>query len=395
MSGLTEDQVSAIRKQADIYGLPQAFVLGIVEKESAGHVFWTINGKHVPAIRPEGHYFYRLLSGAQRTEAMNKGLAAKKAGTVHVPGKYEAVYAMFNRMVAINKEVACQSISMGIGQVMGAHYQKLGYASAQDMFKHCCAGLDGQVEVMLRFITASPSLTRAAQTLDYTAFAKGYNGPGYKKNRYDTLLKQHTEKWQGKEAGAMAVEAHAGSERERIEALGFATVEEFQEHHGLSVDGKIGPLTRGKLRDVERANRKAKRAPAAASGAVAAGGASTAVVTFGATELSDLVDKAHQGTQLLVQSESNVQTGAGLLNGLGGKAAQAQQVIEQAHDKMQMAQAAFEKSAPYLAKIQAIMHAAPMIVGVIAASTTVAALLYGGFYVYRLWKYREEDDAED
>jgi peptidoglycan hydrolase-like protein with peptidoglycan-binding domain len=394
MSGLTESQVATIRKQADVYGLPQAFVLGIVEKESAGHVFWTVNGKQVPPIRPEGHYFYKYLTGAKRNEAMTKGLAAKKAGTVHVPGAYSAVYAMFARMVAIDPEVACMSISMGIGQVMGAHFKKLGYSSATEMYRHCCTGLDGQVEIMLRFITADKALTHAAQTLDYAAFAKGYNGPGYRRNNYDVLLRQHTEKWQGKSAGALAVEAHVGNYAERITALGFGSVEEFQEHHGLTVDGVIGPLTRGKLKDVERANRKAVRAPAAASGAVAAGGASTAVVTFGVTELSDLVDKARQGSTLLQQGETNVQVGANMLNGIGGKAQQAQQVIEQAQDKIQAAQQAFEKSAPYLAKIQAIMHAAPLIVGVMAATVFVAAACYGGFYVYRLWKFKDEDNDD-
>jgi peptidoglycan hydrolase-like protein with peptidoglycan-binding domain len=383
-----------IRKQADVYGLPQAFVLGIIEKESAGHVFWTVGGKQVPPIRPEGHYFYKYLTGAKRTEAMQKGLAAKKAGTVHVPGKYEAVYAMFNRMVMIDPEVACMSISMGIGQVMGAHFRTLGYSSATEMYRHCCTGLEGQVEIMLRFITADKVLTKAAQTLDYTTFAKGYNGPGYRRNNYDVLLRQYTEKWQGKQAGVLAVEAVAGNYAERIKALGFSTVEEFQEHHGLTVDGRIGPLTRGKLKDVERANRKAIRAPAAASGAVAAGGASTAVVTFGVTEISDLVDKAKQGSTLLRQGEQNVHAGATMLDGIGGRAQQAQQVIEQAQDKIQAAQQAFEKSAPYLAKIQAIMHAAPLIVGVMAATVCVAAAMYGGWYAYRIWKYKDEDDDD-
>lgn len=342
--GLTKDQESVCREQADKYGLPQAFVLGIVEKESAGRVFWTVGSKRLPAIRPEGHYFYRLLSGAERAKAVSQGLAAQKAGKVHVPGKAEAVYRMFQRMVAINPTAAVQSISIGIGQVMGEHAERLGYPSPQAMYKRACDGIEGQVEIMLRFIMADKRLVKAVRLLDYKTFARIYNGPGYRKNQYDTLLKRYVEKWLGKFAPGGSPEcAH-------IASLGFQSVEEFQEHYGLEPDGIVGPLTRAKIDEAVKAGKKQAKAPVVAPAAVAAGSGSIAVATVGASSMLPSLDT--------IQGHAET------------------------------AQAALERLSPVLSTVRTMAHAMPVLAAVLACVAAAGA-------AYALWRWHQAKLIEE
>lgn len=281
---LTLEQQTVIRKQADLYGIPQAFVLGIIDKESAGNLFWKIGNQNVPAIRPEGHYFYKYLSGTARTKAIQMDLASPKQGGVHVPAKWSAVYAMFQRMIAIDRNAAMMSISMGVGQVMGANHEDCGYPDAESMWKRACSGIEGQVEIMLRFIAHNPKLLKAAQTFQYTTFAKIYNGPGYKRNRYDTELKQHVERWQGKR------EAVVTPTQDTIKKLGFPTVEAFQENYGLNPDGKIGPLTKNAVQEITRSIEANTWGPM--KGAIATGGIGgvIGVATDGVDKLQNILD---------------------------------------------------------------------------------------------------------
>lgn len=340
---LSNTQVQSLRTLADQYGLPHAFVLGIVDKESAGSVFWLVGGKQVPAIRIEGHYFYRLLKGAERQLAVKRGLAAPKAGAVKNPNKSDDRYRMFMRMAQINPEIAAQSISMGIGQVMGEHAVRLGYKDARDMYAKCCESFAAQVEIMLRFIKADKKLVTYAKARNYAGFARRYNGPKYKQNRYDTELKKFVERWDGKLGLSRA--ADTSGEAGRIAALGFGSVEEFQSHHGLDDDGIIGPLTREALVEAETAGKKALARPAQTSAILAGAGAAGTVANEALSQLSGAVEQAQ---------------------------AQAGALREQ-----------FDTFAPMLATARSVMQAMPSVLFTVTATVCVAAACYAVYSWYK------------
>lgn len=288
---LDKSQQAAIRTAAAYYSIPADFALGVIDKESAGRALYSVNGAQLPAIRIEGHYFYKRLNEKDKRIAIESGLAAKKAGAVKNPNTMSARYAMLERMVAINKEAAYESISIGIGQIMGAHYKSLGFKFASDMFE-AAKSFDGQVKQMFGFIAADPRLLKATQNHAYKTFAKIYNGPAAKES-YWIELEKFVVSWGNKRS---ADENPIPAQREwvqRIQALGFDTVMEFQQSRSIKVDGIIGKITREHVELAEQEVAKRKREPIEAAGRI--GGAAIAVGTAAvATDNPDTVINAVQ-----------------------------------------------------------------------------------------------------
>jgi len=152
---LSEDDIIAFSKANN---LEIAIVKAVNEIESNGKGF-LVHGR--PRILFEGHVFWRQLTEkgldpksfvnsrtsdilySKWTKKHYKGGAGeytrleKASGMSDAPEVHDAAYA---------------SASWGAFQIMGYHYKQLGYAS------------------------------------NWSKFAEGYNGPGYKRNRYDAKL---------------------------------------------------------------------------------------------------------------------------------------------------------------------------------------------------------------
>lgn len=183
----TEAVILEIAKVAEELKVERAALLAVAEVESGGKVFATVRGQNLPLIRFEGHYFDRRLSGAKRIRARSEGLASPKAGDVANPSTQAARWAMLERATAIDRRAALESTSWGIGQVMGAHWDWLGYASVDDLVGEARSGAAGQARLMARFINRA-GLRPALRAHDWPSFARGYNGAGYKANGYHTKM---------------------------------------------------------------------------------------------------------------------------------------------------------------------------------------------------------------
>ena len=181
------DARASIARIAQGLGVEAAALLAVAEIESAGKAFANVNGKPMPLIRWEGHYFYRLLPGPLKQQGVQAGLAHPVAGRVGNPASQQARYAMLERGKAIHEEAAIGSCSWGLGQVMGSHWKTLGYSSPQKMVDVACSGVAGQTELMARFIQKN-GLTKHLKAKNWRAFARAYNGPAYKTNRYDEKM---------------------------------------------------------------------------------------------------------------------------------------------------------------------------------------------------------------
>lgn len=249
-------------------------LLAVAEIESGGKAFARVNGKNEPLIRFEGHYFDRRLTAAQRKEARAAGLSSPTAGAVKNPVKQEDRWKLLNKAILINSNAALESVSWGLGQVMGAHWKALGYGSVSALVNECRASVAGQIEVMARFIETN-NLAGHLRRKDWAAFAKAYNGPGYKKNAYDTKMASAYARWSKAKPvatpapaepapirtdnelrrgsrgpivgdlqrnlntlgyGPLKVDEHFGSDTERA-------VVAFQIDHGLKEDGIAGGRT--------------------------------------------------------------------------------------------------------------------------------------------------------
>ncbi|QND24504.1 DUF3380 domain-containing protein (plasmid) [Rhizobium leguminosarum bv. viciae] len=248
-----------------------AALLAVAEVESAGKAFDTVDGKQMPLIRWEGHYFYRLLPQSLKKTALTKGLAHPNAGGVPNPKSQQARYNLLERAKQIDEVAAMSSCSWGLGQVMGAHWSWLEYPSVQSLVEEACSGIVGQVQLMSKFIEHS-KLIDELQDRDWAGFARQYNGPSYKKMSYDTKMaaaytrhkaagpSTKTDLESEEDTPTVLRVGMSGVEisqlQEQLRKLGYTVnvdgdfgpatkqaVKKFQEDHSLLADGIAGPLT--------------------------------------------------------------------------------------------------------------------------------------------------------
>lgn len=299
--------IAAIGVLCSKYDVPLEWALGLGEVEAAGRAFWTVSGRQMPAINLEDHYFYKYLSGAKRDTAVKRGLASKN-NTIPVPNSFNARYDLLGEWIAIDRDAALMSISMGVGQVMGAHYERLGYTTVLDMWEDAQSSLAGQVEIMLRFVTTDPQIMKAIKANDYTTVARLYNGPAYKRNSYHTKIKSAVQKYRtgtfGKyRTGTFGRSYTTTEELAAIKALGYETVEKFQRARGLIPDGIIGPITRDEIAKAQNEKSAATKITATKVGTgVLVGGGTIEAVRQGADQIEAVKPVINTVQELLTTS---------------------------------------------------------------------------------------------
>lgn len=169
---------------AGYLGCHVAAVRAVLAVESAGHGFAS-DGR--PIILNEPHVFYRELSGGQRTQAVNAGLAYSRWGSKPYPKTQAARYAWLDKAMSINQTAALKSCSWGLGQVMGFNHAICGFPTVQEFVEAMKVSEGAQLYAVARFCV-SKGLQKRLRSLDWTWFAYGYNGEGYAKHGYHTKL---------------------------------------------------------------------------------------------------------------------------------------------------------------------------------------------------------------
>lgn len=234
-------------------GVEPAALLAIAEVEAAGRAYATVSGRKEPLIRFEGHYFDRRLPSSKRAAAREAGLADPKAGTVKNPTSQTARWAMLAKAAAIDHKAAHESVSWGLGQVMGAHWEWLGYPGIDALVAEARSGVSGQISLMARYIDKA-GLAAAIRRRDWVAFARAYNGPSYKHHGYDRKIAEAHSKYAGETAAVPPVVPVLGLRRG---STGDA-VRDLQSllavaGYRISADGVFGRLTEDAVRDFQRA----------------------------------------------------------------------------------------------------------------------------------------------
>lgn len=185
---LTLEQINAMATE---YNIPVASLRAVIEVEAKGKGFLS-NG--LPIILFEPHIFYReltarkLISIRNRVEEEKPNLCYKYWKT----GKYGGIDAQHHRLSQASeydRDSALSSCSWGLGQVMGFNWELLGYSSLQEFVNAMYESEAKQLDAVLRFIKVN-RLDRYLRSQTWHKFALGYNGIGYKKNKYHIKLAQ-------------------------------------------------------------------------------------------------------------------------------------------------------------------------------------------------------------
>jgi hypothetical protein len=97
-------------------------------------------------------------------------------------------YRAFEEAQRLDRAAAFASISMGSAQIMGFNARSIGYDDAEAMFEAMSASEARQIDGFFAFVAGRPALLQAARGRNWAAFARGYNGPAYSRNRYDIKM---------------------------------------------------------------------------------------------------------------------------------------------------------------------------------------------------------------
>lgn len=180
-----------IATAAEMLGVQVAALMAVNEVESRGEGFLNSN----PIVLFERHVMHRRLAEAGKDA---DALAARYPDLVNPKrGGYRGgaqEWYRLNLARQIDADIANESASWGAFQIMGYHWRALGYASIGDFVSAMSRNEAAQLDAFVRFILADDGLHKALKARKWADFAKGYNGPAYKENLYDTKLQRAYER---------------------------------------------------------------------------------------------------------------------------------------------------------------------------------------------------------
>lgn len=184
-SGVKTDLLALYQATAKELDVPPAAVraFAIVESDEKSH---TAAG--FPVLRFEQHRWkkYRVAEAAAMT--FDKAVNSKNL---------DERWEQFERMREVASDAAILSHSFGIFQVMGFNYKQCLCADVETFLRRSMT-VEGQFTLFKRFMLESPALLSAVRRFKPEDVGFHYNGPQYKRNKYDV-------KW--------AAAAKAGGER--------------------------------------------------------------------------------------------------------------------------------------------------------------------------------------
>ena len=175
---LTEEDYT---KAASLLNCSKAAVRALVKIEANGRGFLK-DGR--PKILFEPHWFgyytqYRYNRSLPQLSSRSWNRRLYRQGGTQ--------WQKLERAMRLDEASAIKSASYGLFQVMGFHYKTCGYGNPKQYYDAQFTSEFEHLRCAIAFIK-SKNLDRHLRSLNWAAFAYGYNGSGYRANRYDTKL---------------------------------------------------------------------------------------------------------------------------------------------------------------------------------------------------------------
>jgi hypothetical protein len=207
-----------------------------------------------PKILFERHMFSR--ETGSRFDASNPDISNRTPGGYGADGANQ--YNRLQQALALDRKAALRSASWGIGQVMGFNAEIAGYSDVEELVDAMKSSEDEQLRAMAGMIIHN-SIHKALSARDWPAFARGYNGPEYAKNNYDTRLAAAYQKYALGPLPDIDLRAaqiyltYLGYQPGPIDGvpgrLTYSALNDFQRQNGLSVTNEINADILSVLKD--------------------------------------------------------------------------------------------------------------------------------------------------
>lgn len=156
-----------IKLESKRSGIEYAALRAFVSVETGGKGFDSATGKIIIQFEPV--WFRKKAPYAPSGKWTLNGVERQKQE-----------WGAFNEAFNLNRVAAMESTSIGIGQVMGFNYARLGYKSVGDMWDDAKKGIDRQMWQMVQFILTDLRLLKALRLKNWHLVATYYNGAKYK-----------------------------------------------------------------------------------------------------------------------------------------------------------------------------------------------------------------------
>lgn len=170
-------------KLADEFDVHPAAAASVIKVESSGKGFLD-DGR--PKILFEAHWFGYYSGDRFNSTYPTLSCSSWEQARQHYKGG-AAEYERFNQACKLDRDAAIKASSWGLGQIMGFNFEPAGFKDLNSFFEAMHQSEYAQAKAMFDFIK-SQGLRDELQRQDWAGFARGYNGEGYKVNRYDVKL---------------------------------------------------------------------------------------------------------------------------------------------------------------------------------------------------------------
>lgn len=180
---LTQEDILAAAK---FLGIAPGTVAAVIEVEAGGDPFIS-DGR--PKILYEAHKFgsFTKYVHNQRFDTKGKPLSSKAWNKTYYGPSGAWQYKRLEMAMNLNNQQALRATSWGAFQIMGFNFQTCGFNNVDDFVLACCDSAGKQTMAFCNFIKNN-GLADELRRKDWDDFARGYNGPKYKDNKYDTKL---------------------------------------------------------------------------------------------------------------------------------------------------------------------------------------------------------------
>ena len=212
-----------------------AAVSAVAEVETRGDPF---DDEGRPRILFERHIFHRVTDGA--FDQSHPNVSAPTPYEKY--GSFDEQYDKLAEAMTADASAAFKAASWGRFQILGVNFRAAGFERVEDMVAAFCDSEDAHYHAFAEFVESN-NLVGALRAKNWARFARRYNGPGYRANRYDEKM-------------ARAYRRHAGGmltgvfRVEGVEDLQIA-LNWMGANAGL-VDGMMGPRTIGALKRFQK-----------------------------------------------------------------------------------------------------------------------------------------------
>ena len=164
---MEKEVLSAIKTQSNNFNFDKNVIVSFISCESGGKGFDEETGKILIQFEPA--------SFKKKAPYAPSGL-----WSVNKVERQRAEWKAFNDAFAKNPTAAMESTSIGLGQIMGFHWKRLGYKSVGEMWDDAKKGIDRQIWQICQFILTDPQLQDAINSRNFDKIAFIYNGTKYK-----------------------------------------------------------------------------------------------------------------------------------------------------------------------------------------------------------------------